>query len=201
MLFRFIGKAHSHSQLTSCTISRGRILSPGSTWGHFLLHRSCEEMRQTDPQRPFAGEGPSALEAFRESRGEEFHRPETPPSASPYRPDDLENPPLGVSLNSWQHKTVFLKNVTEEWSTATLYWEYWLWISSWSHNRHEARSGVRHNTHLDLPTLLSNLLDKGQTFFIKHIPQYKAVMIISVQFNSFNSCSDTYLFQTDNWQT
>lgn len=30
---------------------------------------------------------------------------------------------------------------------------------------------------LDLLTLLSNLLDKGQTlFFIKHIPQYKAVM-------------------------
>lgn len=99
-------------------------------------------------------------------------------------------------------KTAFLKNVTEQRSTATLYLEYWLELVAEVNNRQEARSGVLHNTHLDLLTLLSNLLDKGQTFvFIKHIPQYKAVMIISVQFNRFNSCSDTYLFQTDNWQT
>lgn len=161
---------HSESPLsrllTSCTcspatrtISRGRILSS------FLLHRCHEEMKRTRNARLLA-RGPQLLKLSVRAEGDEFHRPETPPSTSPYRPDNLENPPLGRSLNSWQHKTVFLKNVTEQWSTATLYWEYWLWISSWSNNRHEARSGVRHNTHLDLLTLLGNLLDKGQTFFL-----------------------------------
>lgn len=98
-------------------------------------------------------------------------------------------------------KTAFLKNVTGQRGTATLYLAYWRGLAE-VNNRQEARSAGLHNTRLHLLTLLSNLLDKGQTFvFIKHIPQYKAVMIISVQFNRFNSCSDTYLFQTDNWQT
>jgi hypothetical protein len=32
----------------------------------------------------------------------------------------------GVSLSSWQDKTAFLRNVTEQRSTATLYLEDWL---------------------------------------------------------------------------